>query len=113
MELDLALWTNLICFKGIGVPRSDLLIVAPDCRRFFPRQAAGFSLWPLAFRDDAMAMKVTAELMSGEVIALDVPSEMKIKELKEELEAAGTGWDQQKKMFPEVSLKRVVLVSCM
>ena len=53
-----------------------------------------------------MAMKVTAELMSGEVIALDVPSEMKTKELKEELEAQGTCWDQQAKLFPEVSLKR-------
>ena len=60
-----------------------------------------------------MAMKVTAKLMSGEVIALDVPSEMKIKELKEELEAEGNCWDQQTKLFPEVSLKRVVLVSCM
>ena len=42
------------------------------------------------------------------MITVGVPSDMTIKELKEELEAAGSSWEQHAKMFTEVSLRMVV-----
>eukprot|EP00435_Cladocopium_sp_Y103_P008548 s276_g2.t1 len=50
-----------------------------------------------------MAMKITAEL-SGETINLEVPSDMKIKELKEKLEVLNPLEDEVARFFSTVHI---------